>query len=68
MTVPRGFRFNSYNVIDIDEKNRELINAHVKVVTGRWSETQMIPLNEFVKIPPQTKSDFIKSDYSRYLL
>jgi 3',5'-cyclic AMP phosphodiesterase CpdA len=68
MTVPRGFRFNSYNVIDIDEKNRALINAYVKVVTGRWSEKQMIPLNEFVKIPPQTKRDFIKSDYSRYLL
>ena len=39
----------------------------VKVVTGEWSETQMIPMNEFVKIPPQTKKDFLKSQYARYL-
>lgn len=67
MNAPRGFRFNSYNVIDIDEQNKKLINAYVKIVTGRWSEKQMIPMNEFVKIPPQTRKDFLNSDYARYL-
>jgi hypothetical protein len=36
-------------------------------VTGKWSEKQMIPMNEFVKISPQTRKDFLKSDYARYL-
>ena len=67
MNAPRGFRFNSYNVIDIDEQNKKLNNAYVKIVTGKWSEKQMIPMNEFVKIPPQTRKDFLKSDYARYL-
>ena len=67
MKAPRGFRFNSYNVIDVDEKDERFLNAYVKVVTGEWSETQMIPMNEFVKIPPQTKKDFLKSQYARYL-
>lgn len=67
MNAPRGFRFNSYNVIDIDEQNKKLINAYVKIVTGKWSEKQMIPMNEFVKISPQTRKDFLKSDYARYL-
>jgi len=30
-------------------------------------ERQMIPMNEFVKIPPQTKNDFIKSEFAHYL-
>ncbi len=67
MNAPRGFRFNSYNVIDIDEQNKKLNNAYVKIVTGKWSEKQMIPMNEFVKISPQTRKDFLKSDYARYL-
>ena len=67
MNAPRGFRFNSYNVIDIDEQNKKLNNAYVKIVTGKWSEKQMIPMNEFVKISPQTRKDFLKSDYVRYL-
>ena len=67
MHSPRGFRFNSYNVIDIDEQQKTLINAYVKIVTGEWSEKQMIPMNEFVKIPPQTKKDFLKSRFAHYL-
>jgi len=67
MNAPRGFRFNSYNVIDIDEQNKKLNNAYVKIVTGEWSEKQMIPMNEFVKIPPQTRKDFLESDYAHYL-
>jgi hypothetical protein len=67
MEYPRGFRFNSYNVIDIDENEKKLNNAYVKVVTGTWSEKQMIPMNEFVKIPQQTKKDFIQSEYAGYL-
>lgn len=67
MNAPRGFRFNSYNVIDIDEQNKKLKNAYVKIVTGKWSEKQMIPMNEFVKIPPQTRKDFLNSDYACYL-
>lgn len=67
MNAPRGFRFNSYNVIDIDEQNKKLKNAYVKIVTGKWSEKQMIPMNEFVRIPPQTRKDFLKSEYARYL-
>ena len=67
MEYPRGFRFNSYNVIDIDVIEKKLINAYVKVLTGMWSEQQMIPMNEFVKIPPQTKKDFIQSEYAGYL-
>ena len=67
MISPRGFRFNSYNVIDIDEQNKKLNNAYVKVVTGKWSEKQMIPMNEFVKIPPQTRKDFLESDYLHHL-
>jgi len=67
MNAPRGFRFNSYNVIDIDEQDKTLISAYVKVVTGRWSEKQMIPMNEFVKIPPQTRTDFLRSEYARYV-
>jgi len=67
MHAPRGFRFNSYNVIDIDEKNKQLNNAYVKVVTGEWSEKQMISMNEFVKIPPQTRKEFLKSEFAHYL-
>lgn len=67
MLSPRGFRFNSYNVIDIDEQQKTLINAYVKIVTGAWSEKQMIPMNEFVKIPPQTRKDFLKSKCAHYL-
>lgn len=67
MNAPRGFRFNSYNVIDIDEQNKKLNNAYVKIVTGKWSEKQMIPMNEFVKISPQTRKEFLKSDYAHYL-
>jgi Icc protein len=60
MEYPRGFRFNSYNVIDIDEKEKKLKNAQVKVVTGNWSDKHMIPMNDFVKIPPQTRKDFLQ--------
>jgi Icc protein len=67
MDAPRGFRFNSYNVVDIDERNKTLINEYVKVVTGKWSEKQMIPMNEFVKIPPKTRKDFLKSEFAHYL-
>jgi len=67
MDAPRGFRFNSYNVVDIDEQNKTLINAYVKVVTGKWSVKQMIPMNEFVKIPPQTRKEFLQSEFARYL-
>jgi len=67
MHSPRGFRFNSYNVIDIDEQQKTLINAYVKIITGKWSEKQMIPMNEFVKIPPQTKQDFLTSKFAHYL-
>ena len=67
MISPRGFRFNSYNVINIDEQNKKLSNAYVKILTGEWSEKQMIPMNEFIKIPPQTRKDFLKSDYAHYL-
>jgi hypothetical protein len=67
MKAPRGFRFNSYNVIDIIRQEERRVNAFVKIVTGEWSEKQMIPMNEFVKIPPQTKKDFLQSKYARYL-
>ena len=67
MHAPRGFRFNSYNVIDIDEQNKKLNSAYVKIVTGKWSEKQMIPMNEFVKIPPKTRKDFLKSEFAQYL-
>lgn len=67
MDDPRGFRFNSYNVIDVDEDTKKLDNAYVKVLTGNWSKDQMIPMNDFVKIPPQTKKDFMQSEFSRYL-
>jgi len=67
MHAPRGFRFNSYNVIDIDEHNKKLNSAYVKIVTGKWSEKQMIPMNEFVKIPPQTRMDYFKSEFAHYL-
>ncbi len=67
MDDPRGFRFNSYNVIDFDENRKKLNNAYVKVVTGSWSKEQMIPMNEFVKIPPQTKKDFMQSEFAHYL-
>jgi Icc protein len=67
MDDPRGFRFNSYNVIDVDENSKKLNNAYVKVLTGSWSKEQMIPMNEFVKIPPQTKKDFMQSEFAHYL-
>ena len=67
MHSPRGFRFNSYNVIDIDEGQKTLSNAYVKVVTGEWSEKQMIPMNEFVKIPSQTRKDFLQSEWAHYV-
>jgi hypothetical protein len=67
MEDPRGFRFNSYNVIDFDENKKKLNNAYVKVLTGSWTTEQMIPMNEFVKIPPQTKKDFLQTEFARYL-
>jgi len=67
MHTPRGFRFNSYNVIDIDEQHKTLVKAYVKIVTGEWSEKQMIAMNEFVKIPPQTRKDFLKSEFAHYI-
>ena len=30
-------------------------------------ERQMIPMNEFVKIPPETRKDFLKSEFAHYL-
>jgi hypothetical protein len=67
INTPRGFRLNSYNVIDIDLDRNSIMNAYVKVVTGKWTEKQMIPMNEFVKIPPQTKKEFLKSPYANYV-
>lgn len=54
-------------MIDIDEQNKTLINTYVKVVAGKWSIKQMIPMNEFVKIPLQTRKDFLKSEFAHYL-
>ena len=67
METLRGFRYNSYNIIQIDEKARKLEKAYVKVLTGEYSEKNMIPMNEFVKIPPMAHKEFIRSKYAHYI-
>ena len=64
---PKRISVYNYKVIDFDENSKKLNNAYVKVVTGSWSKEQMIPMNEFVKIPPQTKKDFLQTEFARYL-
>ncbi|MFQ6051224.1 MAG: metallophosphoesterase family protein [Candidatus Hydrothermarchaeota archaeon] len=67
MNTLRGFRYNSYNIIRINDESRNLEEAYVKVLTGEWKEKNMIPMEEFVKIPPMSHRDFIRSEYAHYL-
>ncbi len=67
MNTLRGFRYNSYNVIQINDESRNLEDAYVKILTGEWEYENMIPIEEFVKIPPMSHKDFIRSEYAHYL-